>query len=82
MLEWFSQQQAQGTPLSGPICMTKARFFYDALGLEGDFDASSGWFTCLKHRQGFRDVTVKGELLSRVGIRNLLRSSFGTLKNL
>jgi hypothetical protein len=64
MVEWFTQQRAQGTPVSGPICMTKAKFFYDALGMEGDFDASSGWFTRFKQRHGIRDVAIKGELLS------------------
>lgn len=62
--EWFMQQRAQGTPVSGPICMTKAKYFFEALGMEGDFDASSGWFTRFKNRHGIREVGVKGELLS------------------
>lgn len=32
--------------------------------MEGDSDASSGWFTRFKNRHGIRDVILKGELLS------------------
>lgn len=32
--------------------------------MEGDSDASSGWFTRFKNRHGIREVILKGELLS------------------
>uniref|UniRef100_H3AS01 HTH CENPB-type domain-containing protein n=1 Tax=Latimeria chalumnae TaxID=7897 RepID=H3AS01_LATCH len=38
MLEWFHQQKAEGTP-SGPICAKQAKFFFDALGMEGGSNA-------------------------------------------
>lgn len=44
--------------------MIKAVFLYDALGLEGDFDASSRWFTRFKNRNDIHDIIVKGDLLN------------------
>ncbi|XP_064421026.1 jerky protein homolog-like [Latimeria chalumnae] len=64
MLEWFHQQRAEGTPISGPICAKQAKFFFDALGMEGDFNASSGWFTRFKQRHGIREIAIQGEKLS------------------
>jgi hypothetical protein len=48
MLVWFNQRRSQGTPVSGLICAKQAKFFFEALGLEGNFDASSGWLTKVK----------------------------------
>uniref|UniRef100_H3ABR8 HTH CENPB-type domain-containing protein n=1 Tax=Latimeria chalumnae TaxID=7897 RepID=H3ABR8_LATCH len=63
MLEWFHQQRAEGTPISGPICAKQAKFFFDALGMEGDFNALSGWFTRFKQRHGIKS-SIQGEKLS------------------
>lgn len=34
------------------------------MGLEGNFDASSGWLYCFKQRHGIRDLDIPGEALS------------------
>ena len=52
MIEWFNQQKTDGIPVSGTICAKQAKFFFDALGMEGDFNASSGWLTRFKQRHG------------------------------
>ncbi|XP_069669720.1 jerky protein homolog-like isoform X6 [Periplaneta americana] len=59
MLEWIIQERARGTPVSGPICMKQARNFFEALGMEGEFDASSGWFTRFKQRHGVLEIKSK-----------------------
>lgn len=64
MLEWFNNQRAQGNPVNGPICAEKAKFYFAALGLEGSFDASSGWLTRFKNRHGIRELDIQGERLS------------------
>jgi hypothetical protein len=64
MVQWFSQQRAQGNPINGLICAEKAKFFFEALGLEGNFDASSGWLTRFKQRHGIRELQIQGESLS------------------
>lgn len=53
--EWF--MQLQGTPVSGRICMTKAKFFFEALGKEGDFYASLGGLLDLK-------ISMESEMLA------------------
>ena len=64
LLLWFNQKRAEGIPVSGPMCSCKAKIFYDQLGLEGNFNASSGWLTRFKQRHGIREITVQGERLS------------------
>lgn len=64
LLEWFLQQRATGNPINGLICAAKAKYFFDALGLEGNFNASSGWLTRFKQRHGIRELSIQGELLS------------------
>lgn len=64
VLEWFSQQRAQGTPISGPIIAHQAKIFFQQLGYEGEFDASSGWLTRFKERHGVRELSIQGEKLS------------------
>jgi hypothetical protein len=36
LLQWFKQKQTEGTSVSGPMCAQKAKFFHEALGLEGE----------------------------------------------
>lgn len=63
MIEWFNQQQTDGVPVSGTVCAKQARFFFDALGMEGDFNASSGWLTRFKQRHGIPKAAGKGAKL-------------------
>jgi hypothetical protein len=42
MFVWFNQQRAQGMPVSGLICTKEAKFFFEALRLEGNFGTFSG----------------------------------------
>lgn len=64
LLEWFNNQRAIGNPVNGPICAAKAKDFFTSLGLEGEFDASSGWLTRFKKRHGIRELDIQGEILS------------------
>jgi hypothetical protein len=60
MLVWFNQQRSQGTPMSGLICTKRAKFFFEALGLEGNFDVSSSWLTRFKQQHGIREISIQG----------------------
>ncbi|MBN3279672.1 JERKL protein, partial [Polyodon spathula] len=64
MLEWFNQERSEGKPMSGLICAKQAKVFFDALRMEGDFNASSGWLTQFKKRHGIREISIQGEKLS------------------
>lgn len=64
MLEWFTQQRALGNPVNSVICAEKAKTFFEVLGLEGNFDASSGWLYRFKQRHGIRELDIQGEALS------------------
>ncbi|KAL1768155.1 tigger transposable element-derived protein 2 [Sigmodon hispidus] len=63
MIEWFNQQKTDGIPVSGTVCAKQAKFFFDALGMEGDFNASSGWLTRFKQRHGIPKAAGKGTKL-------------------
>jgi hypothetical protein len=82
LLQWFNQTRAEGTPVSGPMCSQKAKVFHEALGLEGEFNASVGWLTRFKQRYCIHEIAVQGERLSannaaadmfRVNFRNFYR---------
>lgn len=64
LAEWLAQVRSEGTPVSGPIISAKAKIFFDLLGLEGNFDATSGWLHRFKKRHGIREIGVHGEKLS------------------
>ncbi|UYV73990.1 JRKL, partial [Cordylochernes scorpioides] len=64
MLEWFNQQCASGKPINCLICANQAKFFYQKLGFEGEFSASSGWLTRWKQRYGIREISIQGESLN------------------
>lgn len=64
LLEWVSQLRSEGTPVSGPIVAEKAKQFFVMLGLEGTFNASSGWLTRFKQRHGIREIGLYGEKLT------------------
>jgi hypothetical protein len=51
-------------PKSGLICTKQAKFFFEALRLDGNFDASSGWLTRFKQRHGIREMSIQGEKLT------------------
>lgn len=63
MIEWFNQQKTNRIPVSGTICGKQAKFFFDALGMEGDFNASSGRLTRFKQRHGIPKPAGKGSKL-------------------
>jgi hypothetical protein len=60
---WFTHERSNGTPVSGPLLMEKARLLYKSLHpeSESDFKASSGWLQCFKERHGIR---LQGEPLT------------------
>jgi hypothetical protein len=59
MLVWFNQQRAQGMPVSGLICAKQAKFLFEALEMEGNFDASSGWLTRFKQQYGIHEISIQ-----------------------
>ena len=60
MLEWFQQKRADGTQ----VCAKQAQFFFKVLGIEGEFNASSGWLTRFKQRHDIWEIAIQGEKLS------------------
>lgn len=64
MLIWFNQKRAEGIPISGQMCIEAAKTFHKNLGIEENFNASSGWMTRFKQRHGIRQLTIQGERLS------------------
>lgn len=64
MIKWFQQKRAEGAPVSGPMCMAQANFFFKKLGLTGEFNATVGWLRRFKERHGIRELQIQGEQLS------------------
>jgi hypothetical protein len=60
LLQWFNQKQAERTLACGPICAQKVKFYYEALGLEGEFNACIGWLTRFKQWYGIYEIAVRG----------------------
>jgi hypothetical protein len=59
----------QSTKGTGHQCLdqsakNKQNFCSEALGLEGNIDASSGWLTRLKQRHGICEICIQGEKLT------------------
>jgi hypothetical protein len=50
--------------MSGLICAKQAKFFFEALRLEGNFDASSGWLMRFKRQHGICEISIQGEKLT------------------
>lgn len=56
MTKWISQERYYGgTTITGPAIASKAKYFYDLLGLKGNFNASSGWLAGFKNRHGIKE---------------------------
>ena len=56
-----------GTPISGPLLQEKAKHFSTQLNTETadhKFKASTGWLEKFKTRDGIRNVSMQGEILS------------------
>lgn len=64
VLDWFSQQRAQGTSVSGPIIANRVKIFFKQLGFQGEVDASSGELTLFKQKHGIREIAIHGGKLS------------------
>nr|XP_006008485.1 PREDICTED: jerky protein homolog-like [Latimeria chalumnae] len=59
---WFVQERAVGTPISGPIVKAQAEKFCQELNVDNTFAASQGWLDCLKRRHGISQVKISGEI--------------------
>lgn len=55
MLKWYNEQRAQGTYVSGANCAKQARYLFNSLGMQGDFNASSGWLARFRKRHGIKE---------------------------
>lgn len=64
MLQWFNQQRAEGEPVSGPMGAEQAKYYHNALGLEGEFKEPSGWLTRCKNRYSIRELEIQEEKLT------------------
>lgn len=81
MIEWFNQQKTDEIQCQERFVQNKPSSF-DALGMEGDFNASSGWLTRFKQRHGIPKAAGKDKIKRRwnccqwwvvVTFRHLLR---------
>ncbi|XP_064414835.1 jerky protein homolog-like [Latimeria chalumnae] len=61
---WFVQERAVGTPISGPIVKAQAEKFCKELNGENNFAASQGWLDRFKRRHGISQVKISGEIRS------------------
>ncbi|KAJ3649085.1 hypothetical protein Zmor_020847 [Zophobas morio] len=64
MIKWFLQKRAEGTPISGPMCLRQAQLFHEKLNPGENFKASNGWLYRFKKRHGIRELSIEGEKLS------------------
>jgi hypothetical protein len=64
MVKWFLQQRTEGTPISGPMILNKAKYFFKKLDIPGTFQFSSGWLKQFKERHGIRELQIQCEQLS------------------
>uniref|UniRef100_H3AZH0 HTH CENPB-type domain-containing protein n=1 Tax=Latimeria chalumnae TaxID=7897 RepID=H3AZH0_LATCH len=55
---WFVQERAVGTPISGPIVKAQAEKFCKELSVK------QGWLDCFKRRYGTSQVKISGEIRS------------------
>lgn len=46
------------------MCAEQAKYFLNAVGLEGEFKVSSGWLTWFKNRYGIYELAIQGEKVS------------------
>jgi hypothetical protein len=46
------------------MCLLKAKFFHEALGMEGGFNASTGWLTIFKKWYGVHETAVEVKTFS------------------
>jgi hypothetical protein len=59
------------------MCAQKAKFFHEALRLEGDFNASIAWLTRFKQQYSTCETAVQGERLgANDGVANMLLTEF------
>ena len=65
---WFIQQRCKGTPISGPLLMSKSLQLYPLVNPDepdpSTFKAGTGWLKRFKNRHGVRALSVQGESLS------------------
>uniref|UniRef100_H2ZRR3 HTH CENPB-type domain-containing protein n=1 Tax=Latimeria chalumnae TaxID=7897 RepID=H2ZRR3_LATCH len=61
---WFLQERAVGTPISGPIVKAQAEKFCQELNKDNNFAASQGWLDHLRRHHGISQVKISGEIRS------------------
>uniref|UniRef100_H3AEI1 HTH CENPB-type domain-containing protein n=1 Tax=Latimeria chalumnae TaxID=7897 RepID=H3AEI1_LATCH len=61
---WFVQERAVGTPISGPIVKAQAEKFCQELNGDNNFSASQGWLDRFRRRHGISQVKISGEIRS------------------
>lgn len=54
LLKWYNKQRAQGNYVSGVNCAKQAKLLSNSLGMQGDFNASSGWLARFRKRYGIK----------------------------
>uniref|UniRef100_H3B5D1 HTH CENPB-type domain-containing protein n=1 Tax=Latimeria chalumnae TaxID=7897 RepID=H3B5D1_LATCH len=61
---WFVQERAVGTPISGPIVKAQAEKFCQEFDGDNNFAASQGWLDHFKRCHGISQVKISGEIRS------------------
>ncbi|XP_064418030.1 jerky protein homolog-like [Latimeria chalumnae] len=61
---WFVQERAVGTPISGPIVKAQAEKFCQELNGDNNIAASQGWLDRFKRFHGISQVKISGEIRS------------------
>uniref|UniRef100_H3AJ53 HTH CENPB-type domain-containing protein n=1 Tax=Latimeria chalumnae TaxID=7897 RepID=H3AJ53_LATCH len=58
---WFVQERAVSTPISGSIVKTQAEKFCQELNGDNNFAAGQGWLDCFKRHHGISQVKISAD---------------------
>ncbi|XP_048215184.1 jerky protein homolog [Perognathus longimembris pacificus] len=61
LYEWFLVKRAEGTPVSGPMLIEKAKDLYEQMQLAEPCVFSGGWLWRFKARHGIKKLDASGE---------------------
>ena len=63
---WFLQNREKGIPITGPVLLEKARYFFEKLypTSQKEFQGSNGFLWRFSKRFGLKSLAISGENLS------------------
>jgi hypothetical protein len=62
LYEWFTVKRSEGTTVSGPMLIEKAKELYAEMQLAEECAFSDGWLAGFKNRHGIRKLDMSGSL--------------------